>query len=117
MDDAKEAMAVRYVLGELTGSEEQRFYTALKQDQELRECAREIQAAFASMALAVPPIAAPSDMPAKIIRENPKVSTRKVIRVHFIPWALAACLAIMCAVLAIDRVHLEKTIATLRDQA
>jgi anti-sigma-K factor RskA len=114
MDEAKEEMAVKYVLGELPGSEEQQFRATLEQDRELREFTHEIQEAFASLALAAPPVAPPMDLPAKIVRENPRGTRRKVIYLQFIPWALTACLAVVCMVLAASRVQAERKLADLR---
>jgi anti-sigma-K factor RskA len=114
MDEAKEEMAVRYVLGGLPRSEEQQFRATLEQDRELREFTREIQEAFASLALAAPPVAPPMDLPARIVRENPHGTRRKVTYLQFIPWALAACLAVICAVLAASRIQAERNLADLR---
>lgn len=116
MDDAKEELALRYILGELSPPEEQRFHASLEQDRELRDFTRQMQEAFASIALATPPRVAPADLPAKIVRDTPGVKPRKIVPVQFIPWALAACLAVMCAVLAADRIQAEKKLADLRDQ-
>jgi anti-sigma-K factor RskA len=117
MDEAKEEMVVRYVLGELPWSEEQEFRAALEQDRELREFTHEIEEAFASLALAVPPKAPPIDLPERIVRENPRGTRRKVIYLQFIPWALAACLAVLCAVLAAGRIQAERNLADLRTEA
>lgn len=116
MDEAKEELAVKYVLGELAWSEEQQFRAVLEQDRELREFTYEIQEAFAALALAVPAVAPPSDLPGRIVRENPKVERRSVIYRQFGPWVLAACLAIMCAVLAAGRIQAERKLAKSRDK-
>jgi len=116
MDEAKEELAIRYVLGELASSEEQQFRTALEQDRELREFTRGIEEAFTSLALTVPPVAPPSDLPARIVQENPKVERLNVFRRPLVPWALAACLAVMCAVLAVSRIREDRKLAKVRDK-
>jgi anti-sigma-K factor RskA len=115
MDDAKEELALRYVLGELSPSEEYRVRAALEQDRELDELAGELQEAFASMALTVPPVVPPAGLPDRIVRAYPKASPRKVISLDFLPWALAACFAVMCAVLAVERLHTRHELVALRD--
>ncbi|MBV9998877.1 MAG: anti-sigma factor [Verrucomicrobia bacterium] len=116
MDEAKEELAVKYVLGELAWLKEQRFRAALTQDRELREFTCEIEEAFALFALAAPPAAPPSDLPARIVRENPKIEGKNFIRGTLVPWALAACLALMCAVLAGSRIRTERKLTRLRDK-
>jgi anti-sigma-K factor RskA len=117
MDEAQEELAVRHALGELGPAEERRLHEALEHDPELEALSRELQEAFASLALAVPPRVPPAGIPARIVRTEPKVSPRKVIPfLAFVPWALAACLAVIGAVLALERRQAGQEMAALRDQ-
>lgn len=117
MDDAKEQMAVRYVLGELSSAEEERFHAELEQDRELSDATRDMREAFASLALTVPPRVAPADLPARIIQTNSKVGSRKIIRIwKFIPWALAACLAALCGVLVVERFQTQQNLSAAKNQ-
>lgn len=116
MDEAKEELAIKHVLGELAWLEEQQFRAALKQDRELREFTHGIQEAFASLALAVPSAAPPSGLPARIVRENPKIGRKSFIHRPLVPRALAACLAVMCGVLAGSRIQTERKLTKLRDK-
>jgi anti-sigma-K factor RskA len=117
MDDAKEELAVRYVLGELSSSEEERFRAELEQDQELSEATRDMGEAFASLALIAPPRAAPAGLPDTIMQAISKGGSRQAIRVwNFMPWALAACLAALCAVLAAERIQSRRNLAAAQNQ-
>jgi anti-sigma-K factor RskA len=117
MDDAKEELAVRYVLGELSPSEEERVRAELEQDQELSEATRDMGEAFASLALIVTPRAAPADLPGKIVQATSRGGSGQVIRIgNFIPWALAACLAALCAVLVAERMQSQRNLAAAQNQ-
>jgi anti-sigma-K factor RskA len=117
MDDAKEQMAIRYVMGELTSSEEERFRAELALDQELSQATREMGEAFASLALTAPPKAAPAGLPDKIIGATANVRPREVSSFwNFVPWALAACLAAMCALLASEWVQSQRNLVAAQDK-
>lgn len=117
MDDAKEELAVRYVLGELTSSEEERFRAELEQEPELSDATRELGEAFASLALSAPPRAAPADLPGKIVQATRNAGSRKIIGIWgFLPWAMAACLAALCAVLAAERMQSQRNLAAAHNQ-
>ena len=55
MDEAQEELAVRHALGELSPAEERRLRAAFEHDPELEALSRELQEAFASLALTAPP--------------------------------------------------------------
>jgi anti-sigma-K factor RskA len=117
MDEAQEELAVRHALGELSPAEARRLRAALEHDPELAALSRELQEAFASLALTVPPRVPPAGLPARIVRAEPKASPRgKVIPLAFVPWALAACLALMGAVLATERLRTGQEVAALRNR-
>jgi len=116
MDETKEVMAVRFVLGELTGPEERRFREELERDRELREFARDMQETLASLALSVPPLMPQDDLPARIFQASPRPATRKVIRINFVPWTLAACLAIICGILTVAWRKADRESASLRER-
>jgi anti-sigma-K factor RskA len=117
MDDAKEQMAIRYVLGELSSSEEERFRAELARDQELSQATRDMGEAFASLALTAPAKAAPTRLPDKIVGATANVRPREISSIwNFVPWALAACLAAMCALLASEWVQSQRNLAAAQDK-
>ena len=117
MDDAKEQMAIRYVLGELSSSEEERFRAELAQDQELSQVTRDMGEAFASLALIAPPKAAPTGLPDKIVGTSTSVRPGKIINLwNFVPWALAACLAAMSALLASEWIQSQRNLVAAQDK-
>jgi anti-sigma-K factor RskA len=117
MDDAKEQMAIRYVLGELSSTEEERFRAELAQDQELSQATRDMGEAFASLALIAPPKAAPTGLPDKIVGATTNVRPREISSIwNFVPWALAACLAAMCALLASEWVQSQRNLVAAQDK-
>jgi anti-sigma-K factor RskA len=95
INEDKQQQAIDYVLGEMSASDASSFERELGQNSELQTFTREMVetlgrlGGFASMQ---PPPAIPQN----ILRAE----SRKVVRFPFIPWAVAACLAIGCIVLA-----------------
>jgi anti-sigma-K factor RskA len=118
-NEATEDLAVRYVLGELTGEETTRFESELAADAELQKFLGELTETYAAFALAVPPEIPPSFLPERITQPKAYAPTRRYGRslVTFIPWALAACLAVVAAILFIDRIRVKNELAQLGDRS
>ncbi len=112
-DEAQEELAVRYVLGELTGEDSARFEADLARDADLQSFLRELEETYASFSLAVPPAIPPSYLPERITAP-PKRSARSFV--SFLPWALAACLAFAAIILFLDRARMKTDLASLSDQ-
>ena len=65
----------------------------------------------------MPPRVPPVDIPARIVRAEPKARPRKVIPfAAVVPWALAACLALMGAVLSVEQIHHREEVTALRNE-
>jgi len=110
IDEQTQDLVLQYLLGELDASQTERVRAQIESDQELRNFAIEMEETLGSLAYAAKPVAAPPDIPQRILRAEgrsaqptPKSSRSKVVAANFLPWALAACLAIACVILGLDR--------------
>src|SRR4029434_11103685 len=87
---------------------------------ELRDMAREVREAAGSVALMAPPQTPPASLEQRIMREIAiKTEERTVVTLQrgafgWVPWAIAAALAVFCGLLAFDRVRLERQLADIR---
>jgi anti-sigma-K factor RskA len=123
IDEAKQDLATRYVLGELDPRQSSDFSTELAENEELLHFVSDLQESFADIALAAAPQLPPPQVLNRILRhirnEAPAGTTvvaAKVIRPNWLPWALAACLAVSCAMLALERGRLRHEVTELREQ-
>jgi anti-sigma-K factor RskA len=115
MDEGQQETAARYVLGEMSLEEEAQFRATLGSHPELLTFTRELTESFASLGLLAAPRAAPRSLPDTIVESvlpRPKV----VPFVRVIPWAVAACLAVTCALLAIGLVRSHRESAALENK-
>jgi anti-sigma-K factor RskA len=114
IDELKQDMLVQYLLNEVDSSTAEKIRTELESDAELLDFVREMEDAFASMAYAAPPLEAPVGLSRRIVQLERNVSKgsspepRSKIIWLVLPWALAACLAIACVVLSLERTRLQK---------
>ena len=114
IDESKQDLLVRYLLNELDSSTAEKIRAELEVDAELRDFVRQTEDAFTLMAYASPPMEAPVGLPQRILqlernasRGSASTPRAKVVWLVF-PWALAACLAVACVVLALGRTRLER---------
>ncbi|HMF45157.1 MAG TPA: anti-sigma factor [Candidatus Udaeobacter sp.] len=120
ISEEQQDQAALYVLGLLEPHEAAAFEFELNANAELRDIAREFREAAAAMALTAPPRTPPASLKQRIMREiATKREERTVVplpRAPFgwVPWAIAAALAVFCGLLAIDRVRLERQLADVR---
>jgi len=117
IDERSEETASLYVFGLLDDEDARRFEEALRSDAELARLVSELEAAAASLAhTAAPKIPAP-DLKNRILDQ---IRAGKVAvmprRVNWLPWALAACLAVIAGGLAVDRSRLQRELSAARDQ-
>ena len=112
--EIKQDLLVQYLLNEVDAATAEQIRAELETDAELRDFVRETEDAFASIAHAAPPILPPVGLPERILQLERNVSSipstppRSKIIWLVLPWAIAACLAVGCIVLGLERTRLEK---------
>src|SRR5215468_3449386 len=120
ISEEQQDQAALYVLGLLEPHEASAFELELNANAELRDIAREFREAAAAMALTSPPRTPPASLKQRIMREiAAKTEERTVVPMPraplgWVPWAIAAALAVFSGLLAIDRVRLERQLADIR---
>lgn len=118
IDEQLEEAASLYVFGALEPGEIAAFEEQLAGSEELQRLVDDLTAAAASLALAAPLRMPPPHLEAAIMRE---VRDSKIVRPNFptarwIPWALAACLALSTGLLYVKRNKLERRVAELQSK-
>jgi anti-sigma-K factor RskA len=114
IDEVKQELLVQYLLNEVDAATAGRIRAELETNAELRKFLRETEDAFASIAHAAPPMAPPVGLAERILHLERNVSSvqstppRSKIIWLVLPWAIAACLAVGCIVLGLERTGLEK---------
>jgi len=126
IDERKEAQASLYVVGALPPDEARDFERALPADLELQLLVTELRAAADVMVAAFPRVAPPPDLKQRIMEEiDAGDTTGNTIPLreadfgnwlYWVPWALAACFAILCVVLIGTGASLRRQMAGLRQQ-
>jgi anti-sigma-K factor RskA len=122
IDELKQDLLVQYLLNELDSSTAEKIRAELEADGELRDFLRQTEDAFASMAYAAPPMKPPVGLSQRILRleridsRDSSPAPRSKIVWWVIPWALAACLAIACVVLGLERTRLQKRIDQIGEE-
>ena len=105
MDERREEQASLYVLGTLPPGELAAFEAELRRDAELQQLVEALRISRDALAGSVPRVNPPPALKQKIldqIEARQKVvalpaSPRAGSKVAWFPWALAACLAVLCA--------------------
>jgi len=113
IDEAKQATAIDYVLGELSSAESAAFEKEVATNQELRDFTSELANGYASVALIAGAVRPPPDLFSRILAKANSPKRSKLILVSFLPWALAACLAIGLLVLGLKDSRTEAELAEL----
>ncbi len=73
IDESKQDLLVQYLLNEVDAPTAEKIRTELETDAELREFVRETEDAFASMALAAPPMEPPAGLSQRILQSERNV--------------------------------------------
>jgi len=119
ISEEQQDQAALYALGLLGTAEDAAFESELKVNAELRDLVRELREAAGDLALTTPSLQPPASLKQRIMRE---ITTKQVVpmppqqRASFgwMPWAIAAGLAVFCGLLAVDRIRLERQLADTR---
>jgi anti-sigma-K factor RskA len=96
ISEDKQQQVIDYVLGEMSATDAASFERELNEDSELRTFTREMFETLGRIGGGVEALPPPPLVPQRILHTE----VRKVARFPFMPWAVAACLAIGCVVLA-----------------
>jgi anti-sigma-K factor RskA len=126
IDEQTQDLVLQYLLGELEPSQTEAVRTRIESDAELKNFVIEMEETVGSIAYSVQPITAPADIPQRILRAErgpvrpvPEAPRSRIAAFGIIPWALAACLAIACIILGLDRERvrngLSKELAALQE--
>jgi anti-sigma-K factor RskA len=109
IDERRETQASLYVLGALPPDEVRDFESVLRSDLELQLLVKELRGTAGAMVAAFPQVAPPPDLKQKILaavdeREGVaptvvSIDERAPSWMAWVPWALAACFAILCVAL------------------
>jgi anti-sigma-K factor RskA len=116
IDELKQELLVAYVVDDLGAADAERVSSEIAADPEVRDFVRQMEDAFASVALGLPPIQAPAGLAQRIVasehasRRSHGPVARSNIVWFAIPWALAASFAVASAVLSLQRTTLHKRI-------
>jgi len=120
ISEEQQDQAALYALGLLAANEDAAFESELTANAELRDLVRELREAAGNLALTAPSLPPPASLKHRIMREIAmKTEERTVVplrrpAVGWVPWAIAAALAVFCGLLAVDRVRLEHQLADIR---
>lgn len=117
MNEELEEQASLYVLGLLEDAEAAAFEKRLQSDTDLRVLVDELDEAAAAVAHNAPSRALPSELRARVLGQ---VSSEKTAafprRFGWIPWAIAAGLALTCSYLVAERSGLRNRITRLEQR-
>jgi anti-sigma-K factor RskA len=120
ISEEQQDQAALYVLGLLETHEVAAFESELKANAELRDIARELREAAGCVALTASSRTPPASLKQRIMRqiaiktEEPVLVSPQRAPFGWVPWAIAAGLAVFCGLLALDRVRLERQLADIR---
>ena len=116
IDEANQQVAIDYILGELAPGEATAFERELTSNEELREFTKDMMEAVASSALMAPAARPGPELFSRIVsKTKPPTRSRRGV-VSFIPWAVAACLAVGCFVLGFKEFQKSKEVDDLRER-
>jgi anti-sigma-K factor RskA len=114
IDNVAEENAALYVLGLLPAEETARFEALLSRDAELRVLVRELRESTAMLALAGEQYAPPIHIPDAILHSARRAKSGRRIIPPWIPWAIAAGLAVLTTFALFERQSLVRTLADAR---
>jgi len=113
IDETKQQTAIDYVLGELPPAEAIAFEKALATDAELHEFTREVKEGCASLALEQSPVRPDPGLFSRVLTRANAGGRNRLKNISFLPWALAACLALAALVVGLDDFRRKQDVAEL----
>ena len=117
MKEELEEQASLYVLGLLEGDEAPAFERQLESDNELRTFVDQMDEAAAQLAYHAPPRPLPPELRERVLSQ---IGSRKTVpfsrRTPWIPWAIAAALALTCSYLIAERNQLRHRVTRLEQR-
>ncbi|MBA3543601.1 MAG: anti-sigma factor [Chthoniobacterales bacterium] len=117
MNEELQEQASLYVLGLLEGDAATAFERQLQSDDALRDFVDSLDETAAVLAHQAPPHPLPPELRARVLAQ---VSSSKTVafpaRQRWLPWAIAAGLAVTCAYLVAERAGLNKRLARLEQR-
>jgi anti-sigma-K factor RskA len=117
VNDEIQEQASLYVFGLLEGAEAAAFEKQLRSDADLRALVDELDEAAAAISYEAPPQPLPPELRSRILAQTGRAKVVAFPRpAVWLPWAIAACLAIACSYLAAERIGLKKHIAHLQQR-
>jgi anti-sigma-K factor RskA len=117
VNEQLEEQASLYVLGLLEPDAAAAFARRLESDPELRALVDQLDEAAAAVSHAAPPRALPPELRERVLAEVRKERTVAFPRrSNWLPWAIAACLALTSAYLVADRAGLRKRLTRLEQR-
>ena len=123
IDERMEEQAALHVLGALSPEEAREFKKKLHADSELQAYVARLSVATGALAGSVPSIEPPPQLRAKIlgrVAEKQKIISlpeRKPGLLAWFPWAVSACLAVLCMVLFAQDSRLNQQVLAQQNQA
>lgn len=121
IDEHQQDLAALYVVDALEAPERAAFEAELQHNAELQQLVRQLTATTAALALSVPPQTPPAALRARVLagREATAAGSSKVIAFpgwRWVPWAVAACLAL--TFVGLGQLYLTRSAESdlLRDQ-
>src|SRR5882724_11551960 len=120
ISEEQQDQAALYALGLLGADEDAVFESELRANVELHDLVRELREAAGDLALTAPSLLPPASLKQRIMgeiaSETKRVGPMQTGRTSlgWVPWAIAAALAVFCGLLALDRVRLERQLADVR---
>ena len=118
-DELKDQAAL-YALGTLNAEETAEFERAMSHDDELRNMVRSMRDASADLVHTIPSRPLPQELKNRILREialeqqGSGSVTPVLTRTSWMPWAIAALFLAFCGILLLDRVRLQRELASAR---
>jgi anti-sigma-K factor RskA len=112
-----EEQASLYVLGLLEGTETAAFERRMEEDAGLRELVDQLDESAAALAHGAPPRPLPAHLRERVLAQvNAGTTIALPRRISWLPWAIAAGLAIACSYLVAERMGLQKRVTHLEQR-